>query len=65
MIIKVIKYLSGINRISMYIKLSFYADVHFIYRYVHFDFHHICRGGNFDNLQVLYNQIEEAIQKQG
>nr|ABF95396.1 Transmembrane protein G5p, putative, expressed [Oryza sativa Japonica Group] len=34
-------------------------------RYVHFDFHHICRGGNFDNLQVLYNQIEEAIQKQG
>ncbi|CAN6301260.1 unnamed protein product [Urochloa humidicola] len=34
-------------------------------RYVHFDFHHVCRGGNFDNLQVLYNQIEEAIQKQG
>ncbi|XP_006649907.1 phosphoinositide phosphatase SAC8 isoform X2 [Oryza brachyantha] len=34
-------------------------------RYVHFDFHHICRGGNFDNLQALYNQIEEAIQKQG
>jgi len=35
------------------------------YRYVHFDFHHVCRGGNFDNLQALYNQIEEAIQKQG
>ncbi|CAL4930495.1 unnamed protein product [Urochloa decumbens] len=34
-------------------------------RYVHFDFHHVCRGGNFDNLQGLYNQIEEAIQKQG
>nr|CAB3501144.1 unnamed protein product [Digitaria exilis] len=34
-------------------------------RYVHFDFHHVCHGGNFDNLQVLYNQIEEAIQKQG
>jgi hypothetical protein len=35
------------------------------YRYVHFDFHHVCRGGNFDNLQALYSQIEEAIQKQG
>lgn len=35
------------------------------YRYVHFDFHHVCGGGNFDNLQTLYNQIEEAIQKQG
>ncbi|WVZ56591.1 hypothetical protein U9M48_007093 [Paspalum notatum var. saurae] len=34
-------------------------------RYVHFDFHHVCRGGNFDNLQALYNQIEEVIQKQG
>ncbi|XP_034575091.1 phosphoinositide phosphatase SAC8 isoform X2 [Setaria viridis] len=34
-------------------------------RYVHFDFHHVCHGGNFDNLQALYNQIEEAIQKQG
>ncbi|XP_062210904.1 phosphoinositide phosphatase SAC8 isoform X3 [Phragmites australis] len=34
-------------------------------RYVHFDFHHVCRGGNFDNLQALYNQIEEAIQGQG
>ncbi|XP_020192883.1 phosphoinositide phosphatase SAC8 isoform X8 [Aegilops tauschii subsp. strangulata] len=34
-------------------------------RYVHFDFHHICGGGNFDNLQVLYDEIEEAIQKQG
>ncbi|KAF8683796.1 hypothetical protein HU200_044730 [Digitaria exilis] len=34
-------------------------------RYVHFDFHHVCHGGNFDNLQVLYNQIEGAIQKQG
>lgn len=35
------------------------------YRYIHFDFHHVCRGGNFDNLQALYNQIEEAIHKQG
>jgi len=34
-------------------------------RYIHFDFHHVCRGGNFDNLQALYNQIEEAIHKQG
>ncbi|KAL6648318.1 hypothetical protein ACP70R_012542 [Stipagrostis hirtigluma subsp. patula] len=34
-------------------------------RYVHFDFHHVCRGGNFDNLQVLYNEIEETIEKQG
>ncbi|KAL5217170.1 hypothetical protein ABZP36_017854 [Zizania latifolia] len=34
-------------------------------RYVHFDFHQICHGGNFENLQVLYNQIEEDIQKQG
>jgi hypothetical protein len=35
------------------------------FRYVHFDFHQVCHGGNFDNLQVLYNQIEEYIQKQG
>ncbi|XP_066384405.1 phosphoinositide phosphatase SAC8-like isoform X1 [Miscanthus floridulus] len=34
-------------------------------RYIHFDFHHVCGGGNFDNLQALYNQIEEAIHKQG
>ncbi|XP_066394894.1 phosphoinositide phosphatase SAC8-like isoform X4 [Miscanthus floridulus] len=34
-------------------------------RYIHFEFHHVCRGGNFDNLQALYNQIEEAIHKQG
>ncbi|XP_044981892.1 phosphoinositide phosphatase SAC8 isoform X2 [Hordeum vulgare subsp. vulgare] len=34
-------------------------------RYVHFDFHHICGGGNFDNLQVLYDEVEEVIQKQG
>ncbi|OEL27283.1 Phosphoinositide phosphatase SAC8 [Dichanthelium oligosanthes] len=34
-------------------------------RYMHFDFHHVCCGGNFDNLQVLYNQIAAAIQKQG
>ncbi|KAM0902592.1 hypothetical protein ACQ4PT_019210 [Festuca glaucescens] len=34
-------------------------------RYVHFDFHHICGGGNFDNLQALYDETEEAIQKQG
>ncbi|XP_047090240.1 phosphoinositide phosphatase SAC8 isoform X3 [Lolium rigidum] len=34
-------------------------------RYVHFDFHHICGGGNFDNLQALYDATEEAIQKQG
>ncbi|XP_062213474.1 phosphoinositide phosphatase SAC8-like [Phragmites australis] len=34
-------------------------------RYVHFDFHHVCRGGNFDNLQALYIQNEGVIQKQG
>ncbi|KAM0883233.1 hypothetical protein ACQ4PT_031787 [Festuca glaucescens] len=34
-------------------------------RYVHFAFHHICGGGNFDNLQALYDEIKEAIQKQG
>lgn len=34
-------------------------------RYIHFDFHHVCRGGNFDNLQALYKQFEDAIQEQG
>ncbi|PNT77596.1 hypothetical protein BRADI_1g65571v3 [Brachypodium distachyon] len=34
-------------------------------RYVHFDFHHICGGGNFHNLQALYDEVEETIHKQG
>ncbi|PKA66909.1 Phosphoinositide phosphatase SAC8 [Apostasia shenzhenica] len=34
-------------------------------RYVSFDFHHHCSTGNFDNLQILYNQITEDVQKQG
>ncbi|XWS67253.1 hypothetical protein CRYUN_Cryun05aG0271600 [Craigia yunnanensis] len=34
-------------------------------RYVSFDFHHVCGNSNFDNLQVLYDQISEEFQKQG
>ncbi|KAJ9180560.1 hypothetical protein P3X46_008784 [Hevea brasiliensis] len=34
-------------------------------RYVSFDFHHICGNSNFDNLQILYDQISEEFQKQG
>ncbi|XP_008793079.2 phosphoinositide phosphatase SAC8 isoform X1 [Phoenix dactylifera] len=34
-------------------------------RYVSFDFHHICGKGNFDNLQLLYDQIKEDVEKQG
>ncbi|KAJ0979359.1 hypothetical protein J5N97_014833 [Dioscorea zingiberensis] len=34
-------------------------------RYVSFDFHHYCGKGNFDNLQLLYDQISEDVEKQG
>ncbi|KAK9124529.1 hypothetical protein Sjap_014131 [Stephania japonica] len=34
-------------------------------RYVPFDFHHLCGNSNFDNLQLLYNQISDDIEKQG
>ncbi|KAI3474749.1 hypothetical protein Pfo_029934 [Paulownia fortunei] len=34
-------------------------------RYVSFDFHQSCGSGNFDNIQLLYNQISEDFEKQG
>ncbi|KAF9665218.1 hypothetical protein SADUNF_Sadunf16G0099700 [Salix dunnii] len=34
-------------------------------RYVSFDFHHVCGNSNFDNLQILYDQISDDFQKQG
>ncbi|KAL8526643.1 hypothetical protein ACS0TY_015738 [Phlomoides rotata] len=34
-------------------------------RYVSFDFHQSCGGGNFDNIQLLYDQISEDFEKQG
>ncbi|XP_058075028.1 phosphoinositide phosphatase SAC8 isoform X2 [Magnolia sinica] len=34
-------------------------------RYVSFDFHHCCRNANFDNLNLLYDQISDDIKKQG
>ncbi|KAE8711654.1 Phosphoinositide phosphatase SAC8 [Hibiscus syriacus] len=34
-------------------------------RYVSFDFHHVCGSSNFDNLQVLYDQISKEYEKQG
>ncbi|URE45860.1 SacI domain [Musa troglodytarum] len=34
-------------------------------RYVPFDFHHACAKGNFDNLQLLYDQIKENVESQG
>ncbi|XP_042397986.1 phosphoinositide phosphatase SAC8-like isoform X2 [Zingiber officinale] len=34
-------------------------------RYVPFDFHHACAKGNFDNLQLLYNQIKDQVESQG
>ncbi|KAL5742523.1 hypothetical protein ACOSP7_029255 [Xanthoceras sorbifolium] len=34
-------------------------------RYESFDFHNICGNSNFDNLQVLYDQISEEFEKQG
>ncbi|GLT92711.1 hypothetical protein SLE2022_105360 [Rubroshorea leprosula] len=34
-------------------------------RYVSFDFHHACGTANFNNLQILYDQISEEFEKQG
>ncbi|CAN6469822.1 unnamed protein product [Victoria cruziana] len=34
-------------------------------RYVSFDFHHICQRENFDNLQILYDQVAEDVEDQG
>lgn len=34
-------------------------------RYVSFDFHSVCGNSNFDNLDVLYDQIAEDFEKQG
>ncbi|KAJ4704408.1 Phosphoinositide phosphatase [Melia azedarach] len=34
-------------------------------RYVPFDFHHVCGSSNFDNLQVLYDQIQQQFENQG
>ncbi|KAK1270942.1 Phosphoinositide phosphatase SAC8 [Acorus gramineus] len=34
-------------------------------RYVSFDFHHFCGNTNFDNLQLLHDQISMAFEKQG
>ncbi|XP_010253772.1 PREDICTED: phosphoinositide phosphatase SAC8 isoform X2 [Nelumbo nucifera] len=34
-------------------------------RYVSFDFHHYCGNSNFDNLQLLYDQISVDVEKQG
>ncbi|KAH9610359.1 hypothetical protein KSS87_007429 [Heliosperma pusillum] len=34
-------------------------------RYVSFDFHTVCGNSNFDNLNVLYDQIREDLKKQG
>ncbi|XP_028760931.1 phosphoinositide phosphatase SAC8 isoform X2 [Neltuma alba] len=33
-------------------------------RYVSFDFHHHCGSSNFDNLEVLYDQISEDFERQ-
>lgn len=33
-------------------------------RYVSFDFHHHCGSSNFDNLDVLYDQISEDFERQ-
>lgn len=34
-------------------------------RYVSFDFHQKCGNGNFDNIQLLYDEISEDFEKQG
>ncbi|KAI3876984.1 hypothetical protein MKX03_024569 [Papaver bracteatum] len=35
------------------------------FRYVSFDFHHHCGNSNLDNIELLYDQISEDIEKQG
>ncbi|CAN4126223.1 unnamed protein product [Withania somnifera] len=34
-------------------------------RYVSFDFHHYCGGSNFDNIELLYDEISEDFEKKG
>ncbi|KAK4790642.1 hypothetical protein SAY86_017946 [Trapa natans] len=34
-------------------------------RYVHFDFHHICGHVHFERLSILYEQIEDFLEKSG
>ncbi|CAK9139979.1 unnamed protein product [Ilex paraguariensis] len=34
-------------------------------RYVSFDFHQCCGNSNFDNIQLLYEQVSEDFEKQG
>ncbi|KAI8006227.1 26S proteasome non-ATPase regulatory subunit 6 [Camellia lanceoleosa] len=34
-------------------------------RYISFDFHHYCGNSNLDNIQVLYDQVFEDLQKKG
>ncbi|KAK4792897.1 hypothetical protein SAY86_023332 [Trapa natans] len=34
-------------------------------RYVHFDFHHICGHIHFERLSILYQQIEDFLEKNG
>ncbi|XP_060176403.1 phosphoinositide phosphatase SAC8 isoform X2 [Lycium barbarum] len=34
-------------------------------RYVSFDFHQCCGGSNFDNIQLLYDEISEDFEKKG
>ncbi|XP_050212969.1 phosphoinositide phosphatase SAC8 isoform X2 [Mercurialis annua] len=34
-------------------------------RFVSFDFHRVCGSSNFDNLRILYDQIEEEFRNQG
>ncbi|THG11597.1 hypothetical protein TEA_012058 [Camellia sinensis var. sinensis] len=34
-------------------------------RYISFDFHHYCGNSNLDNIQVLYDQVSEDLQKEG
>ncbi|XP_052173172.1 phosphoinositide phosphatase SAC8 isoform X2 [Diospyros lotus] len=34
-------------------------------RYVPFDFHHHCGNSNIDNINILYDQISEDLEKQG
>ncbi|RVW32502.1 Phosphoinositide phosphatase SAC8 [Vitis vinifera] len=34
-------------------------------RYISFDFHQNCGGSNFDNLQILYDQVSDEFDNQG
>lgn len=56
-----------LKRLFLFLFLFFpYLDSYVCYcRYVSFDFHHICGNSNFDNLQLLFDQISEEFEKQG